>query len=260
MGLGAYPAVTLEEARRKAREAAAMVAKGLDPSPRAPRQSRKPDLSRRCRGLSRRRLAALPSAKSKRNLQLALRVHCAPLASRPVLEIGTRDVANLLKGDRRDTPAMAEKVRAALRGLFAHVALDMEDQRRRHAQSADARGLKAADYIPAPPKGRHAALDPAEAPAFMNALRAIPSIDARLLEFVILTVARAGAARVARFDQIDVKSAVWRVPASQMKDGRFRKGEPFVVPLAPRALEIVEEMRAWRPTRRFIFSDAATSR
>ena len=66
----------------------------------------------------------------------------------------------------------------------------------------------------------------------MNALRAIPSTDARLLEFVILTVSRAGAARLARFDQIDVQSAVWRVPAAQMKDARFRKGEPFVVPLA----------------------------
>ncbi len=89
----------------------------------------------------------------------------------------------------------------------------------------------------------------------MCALRAIPSTAARLLEFVILTVSRAGAARLARFDQIDVKSAVWRVPAAQLKDARFRKGEPFVVPLAPRALEIVEAMRA-SPSA-FIFSDGS---
>ena len=92
----------------------------------------------------------------------------------------------------------------------------------------------------------------------MNALRAIPSTDARLLEFVILTVSRAGAARLARFDQVDLRSGVWRVPAAQMKDGRFRKGEPFVVPLASRALEIVEGMR--RPgvsPSAFIFSDGS---
>ena len=44
-----------------------------------------------------------------------------------------------------------------------------------------------------------------------------------------------------------------------MKDGRFRKGEPFVVPLAPRALEIVEAMR--RPgvsPSAFIFSDVSS--
>ena len=101
---------------------------------------------------------------------------------------------------------MAEKVRAALRGLFAHVGIDMEDRGVVMRNPLTPAGLKAAGYIPAPPKGRHAALDPAEAYAFMNALRAIPSTDARLLEFVILTVSRAGAARLARFDQIDVQS------------------------------------------------------
>jgi integrase len=110
-------------------------------------------------------------------------------------------------------------------------------------------GLKAAGYIPASAKGRHAALDPAEAYAFMNALRAIPSTDARLLEFVILTVSRAGAARLARLDQIGVhvdarthaQTPVWR--PEQLKDARSRKGRPFNVPLAPRALEIVEMMQ-----------------
>ncbi len=199
-----------------------------------------------------------PSAKSKYILQLALRVHCAPLASRPVLEIGTRDFANLLKSIAATTPAMAEKVRAALRGLFAHVGIDMEDRGVVMRNPLTPAGLKAAGYIPEPPKGRHAALDPTEAYEFMNALRSIPSTDARLLEFVILTVSRAGAARLARFDQVDVKSAVWRVPAAQMKDGRFRKGEPFVVPLASRALEIVEGMRrAGVSASAFIFSDAS---
>jgi integrase len=151
---------------------------------------------------------------------------------------------------------MAKKVRGALGGLFAHVGIDMEDRGVMMRNPLTPAGLKAAHYTPAPAKNRHAALDPTEAYAFMNALRTFPSTDARLLEFVILTVSRAGAARLARFDQIDVKSAVWRVPAAQLKDARFRKGEPFVVPLAPRVLEIVEAMR--RPgvsPSAFIFSD-----
>jgi integrase len=252
MGLGPYPAVVLEEARRKWREAAASVAKGIDP--RLARRSCPENLT--FRDVAE---AYLPeastrlSAKSKYILQLALRVHCAPLASRPVLEIGTRDCANLLKSVAATKPEMAEKVRAALRGLFAHVGIDMEDRGVVMRNPLTPAGLKAAGYIPEPPKGRHAALDPTEAYAFMNALRSIPSTDARLLEFVILTVSRAGAARLARFDQIDVKSAVWRVPAAQMKDARFRKREPFIVPLAPRALEIVEKMRA--SSSPFIFSN-----
>jgi integrase len=147
------------------------------------------------------------------------------------------------------------KVRAALRGLFSHVAIDMEDRGVVMRNPLMPAGLKAAGYIPTGSKGRHPALDPAEAFAFMNALRSISSTDARLLEFLILTVSRSGAARLACFDQI--VSGVWRVPAENLKDGRFRKGEPFVVPLSPRALELVEEMR--RPGASFIFGDEPLS-
>ena len=75
-------------------------------------------------------------------------------------------------------------------------------------------------------------------------MRAIPTTDARLLEFTILTVARAGAARAATFEQID--NAVWIVPAEQLKDRAHRTGA-FRVPLSARALEIVEGLRAARP-------------
>ena len=128
MGLGSYPAVSLEEARRKAREAAAMVAKGIDP--RLARREDPANLTFRdeAEAYLVEALPRYPSAKSKRNLELALRVHCAPLASRPILEIGTRDLANLLRSIAATRPAMAEKVRAALRGLFSHVAIDMEDR------------------------------------------------------------------------------------------------------------------------------------
>ena len=254
MGLGAYPAVDLAEARRRWRKAVAVVAKGSDP--RLVRRSSPENLTLRDAAEAYLVEASprYPSAKSKYVLELALHVHCAPFASRPILEIGTRDIANLLRSIAATKPAMAEKVHAALRGLFAHIGIDMEDHGFVMRDPLTPAGLKAAGYIPAPPKGRHAALDPAETYAFMNTLRAIPSTHARLLEFVILTVSRAGAARLARFDQVDLKSAVWRVPAAQMKDARFRKGKPFVVPLAPRALEIVEVMRA--SSSPFIFSDA----
>ena len=260
MGLGAYPAVDLAEAHRKWRDAAAMVAKGLDP--RLVRRAGPENLTFRdaAEAYLVEALPRYPSAKSKYILQLALGVHCAPLASRPVLEIGTRDVANLLKAIATDTPAMAGKVHAALRGLFAHIGIDMEDRRVVMRNPLTPAGLRAAGYIPAPAKKRHAALDPAEAYAFMSVLRTIPSTDARLLEFIILTVSRAGAARLARFDQVSVhvdartgvRTPVWR--PEQLKDARSRKGKPFLVPLAPRALEIVEAMRASSST--FIFSDA----
>jgi integrase len=220
-----------------------MVAKGLDP--RLARRENPANLTfgDAAESFLVEDLPRRPSDKSKRNLELALRGHCAPLASRPILEIGTRDFANLLNSIAATRPAMAKKVRDALRGLVSHVAIDMEDRGVVMRNPLTPAGLKAAGYIPSGPNRRHPALDPAEAFTFMSVLRALPTTDARLLEFLILTVSRAKAARLARFDEVDTRFAVWRVPPLNLKDGRFRKGEPFIVPLAWRALEIVEEMR-----------------
>ena len=104
MGLGAYPAVSLKEAHKRALDAAAKVAKGLDP--RLARRTNPENQTFRDAAEAY-LVDALPrftSAKTRGNLEHALRVHCAPLASRPILEIGTRDVANLLKAISAKTP------------------------------------------------------------------------------------------------------------------------------------------------------------
>jgi Arm DNA-binding domain len=90
LGLGAYPATSLEDARRKAREAAATVAKGLNPLTIRERRAA-PESMTFGEAVETYLVDALPrypSAKSKSNLQFSLRVHCAPFASRPILEIG----------------------------------------------------------------------------------------------------------------------------------------------------------------------------
>ena len=58
------------------------------------------------------------------------------------------------------------------------------------------------------------------------------------LEFLVLTAARSGEVRGARWDEIDVENAVWRVPAVRMKTGLAHR-----VPLSRRALEVLEEAR-----------------
>ena len=107
--------------------------------------------------------------------------------------------------------------------------------------------LRAAGYLPVPSHAHHPALDPAEAPEFMTALRAIPSMDARLLEFTILTVARA--ARRARRGSIRSSDACLDRSALAAERWPQPQGQPFRVPLSPRALEIVDEMRALHPGR-----------
>ena len=83
----------------------------------------------------------------------------------------------------------------------------------------------------------HPALPYGELPAFMAELRCDTSISARALEFVILTAARTGEGRSARWDEIDLKQRIWIVPGERMKSGREHR-----VPLSPRAVEILAAM------------------
>jgi integrase len=71
----------------------------------------------------------------------------------------------------------------------------------------------------------------------MAELRSHTSISARALEFAILTAARSSEALGARWDEIDLKRRIWVVPGERMKGGKEHR-----VPLAPRAVEILNEM------------------
>jgi integrase len=73
------------------------------------------------------------------------------------------------------------------------------------------------------------------------------SLPAFALEFAILTVGRSGEVRSARWDEMDISSKVWTVPAEQMKAGRVHR-----VPLCPRALAILEEVSKVRVSE-FVF-------
>jgi integrase len=80
-----------------------------------------------------------------------------------------------------------------------------------------------------------------ELPAFLARLRARDGVSARALEFVILTAARSGEVLGLRWSEIDLERKVWTVPAARIKAGREHR-----VPLSPRAVEILEAMRAVR--------------
>jgi integrase len=83
----------------------------------------------------------------------------------------------------------------------------------------------------------HAALPWREIGGFMQVLRDQAGIGARALCFAILTAARSGEVRGARWREIDLATATWVVPADRMKGGREHR-----VPLTEPAVEILGEM------------------
>ena len=62
--------------------------------------------------------------------------------------------------------------------------------------------------------------------------------DFVVFEFLVLTAARSGEVRGARWDEIDIEAQVWTIPAPCMKAMREHR-----VPLCGRALEILDAAR-----------------
>jgi integrase len=95
------------------------------------------------------------------------------------------------------------------------------------------------------PKGKvhkvehYPALPYAQISAFMAELRAQEGTAPKALEFTILTAARSGESRAARWSsgEINIAEKVWTVPAERMKGER-----EHLVPLSPAAIAVIERM------------------
>ena len=76
----------------------------------------------------------------------------------------------------------------------------------------------------------------AECIAKVKASRRASASSKLALEFLVLTAARSAEVRKATWDEIDIESATWTVPAERMKANREHR-----VPLSGRALEVLAE-------------------
>ncbi|MEP1353369.1 MAG: integrase arm-type DNA-binding domain-containing protein [Tateyamaria sp.] len=78
-------------------------------------------------------------------------------------------------------------------------------------------------------------------PEFLDTLKAsnAGALTKLALELVILTASRSGEVRLADWSEFDLDAGIWTRPASRMKSKKEHR-----VPLSPRALEILVEVRA----------------
>ena len=142
-----------------------------------------------------------------------------------------------------------------IRAVFDFAAATLEAHGVRHVNPADPRRLRSLGWSPKSARAStpHPALDWRQMPEFMAELARHDDIDARCLAFIILTVARAGAARLAKWRDIDLERGLWSVPIADLKDSKHRTA-PFVVPLSAAAIDLIKAL----PKRgAFLFPNAA---
>lgn len=178
-----------------------------------------------------------------------LGTHAARLRKRSVAEIATADVLAVLQPVWAKTPETASRLRSRIE-LVLDASRALGHIPEGAANPARWRGHldKLLPRRAKRTKSHFAAMPWRDVPEFIHDLRCEESISARALEFLILTAARSGEVRMAAIAEFDFKSAIWAIPKERMKAQREHR-----VPLTPRMLEIVEEMRRTFPRAPFIF-------
>jgi integrase len=94
----------------------------------------------------------------------------------------------------------------------------------------------------------HAAVPHKQIANFIIKLRGRKGSSALAMEFMILTAARTGEVRGARWQEIDLTTKVWTIPADRMKVGKEHR-----VPLCDRAMQILNSMTSNRNPDEFVF-------
>ena len=95
----------------------------------------------------------------------------------------------------------------------------------------------------------HAALPYKQITTFISKLRDRKGSSALALEFMILTAARTGEVRGAKWQEIDLSNKVWIIPADRMKAGKEHR-----VPLCNRVIQILKSIKSNRNLDEFVFA------
>ena len=235
IGLGGWPVVSLASARRRAAENRSVVADGRNPLAEK-RRSTVPTF----RQAATRTLEALKPRWRNRKHSVSwmqtLERHAMPrLGHMPVDRIGREDVLAVLTPIWATVPETArrvrQRIRATLRWCWAHGYVE---------QNVAGEAIDGA--LPKMPaiKSHFRALpyrDVSSALTTVDASKA--SWAAKLcLRFLILTAARSGEARGARWDEIDFEAREWRIPGGRMKAGAEHR-----VSLSGAAMAVLERAR-----------------
>jgi integrase len=243
MGLGSAATFSLQEARLGALRARRVVARGLDPIEEKRReQSAQQATAKLGRTFGQvaseyyeRHSAGWRSERHARLWLASVQSHARELIDVPIASVDRRAVLGVLGPIWTTRTATASRLRGRIESVidFA-VGLGYRSD---GANPAKWKG--GLDSLLAQPGKlakpvHHAALDYAEAPALMGKLAAQKGIALRALEFTILTAARSGEARGARWCEVNLGKALWTVP-----DLRMKAGAQHEVPLAPQVIALL---------------------
>lgn len=257
MGLGpaaGRDAVSLAEARAKAADLRKLLRAGVDPLAQRAADAAAAKAARQgvaaqamtFRAVAERYLNAHATgwrnAKHRAQCRSTLETHAFPhFGDLPVRAVQTAHVMTALEPIWHKTAETARRVRGRIEAV-----LDYATAREWRSGENPARWRgHLSNLLPArskvAPVEHHAALPWSKMGAFMEGLRQEAGVSAGALEFAILTAARSGEVRGARWSEIDMQAGIWTIPTERMKARKEHR-----VPLSAPTLALLGTMAKLR--------------
>ena len=250
LSLGAYPAVTLAEARQRREDAKRLLANGVDPgeSKKAQKAAQGEQDVSTFEVLAREwhsKFAHTWVASHAQHKLERLEKNVFPwIGSRPIAEITAPEVLSVLRRmESRGILDTAHRVRFECGAIFRYgIATGRVDR----DPVADLKGA-----LPPVKNGHYAApTDPKQVAPILRA------IDGFVGSFVVkcalqlspLLFVRPGELRAAEWSEIDIESAEWNIPAERMK-----MKIAHLVPLPHQAVEILKSLQPLTCHSRYVF-------
>lgn len=268
---GGFPAVSLKAAREEAERMRAMVARGDDPAEKrkAKRVERQEEeaakiVEETCNATTFEKVArewmkvaeASLAASNAAGIMGRLEKNVFPwIGSKPIADIRPPEILVPLRlVAERGAVESAHRILGNCGQIFRFgVACG-------YLESDPSRDLRGA--LPKPKEGHFGALTkPEDVAGLLRAVEAYRgSLETRTaITLGILTFVRPGNLRMAEwseFHDLDTpERAEWRIPGDKMK---VKTDRPFVVPLAPQAVRLLEELRPLTGRGKYVFPSART--
>lgn len=226
--------LTLAEAREKAGLLRSAAKSGLDPIEERDRERRKIPTFREAAITAHESLKNGWTERNAKAFLSSLETHAYPaLGRKRVHLISPSDIITTLEPIWTDKPQIAKKVRQRIGAVlnFAHA---------KGWRPTEAPQQSIGKGLPKQPKGGHYDVMPYQSvPAYVASLRsAAPTVGRRGQLFQILTAARPGEVRGARWGQIDLAKREWKRPGSLMKER-----VAHTVTLNSAAIALLEQVR-----------------
>ena len=261
LGLGAFPYVSLAEAREKALDYRRIARAGripaaspqVDPAPttrppRKPTKSRAPSFGKLASEVIDFYRPTWRNPRSAAQWESSLRDYAYPaFGATPVDEITTADILRALHpiwNTKRETARRTrQRISAVMKAAIA-AGHRPDNPAGDSLTSALPKGGQVQNHQRALPHDQVA-----QAVVTVRASNAHPSTKLAF-EFLVLTAARSGEVRFMVWEEVDIRARLWTVPANRMKAQREHR-----VPLSQRAVDLLAEAGGFEE-RELVFPSA----